>query len=183
MGTEDPEETTDRITQAIESFDPENTMLKAYLGLRYKNMGLRGVFSLEASLIEIVNDVLDGLFSPGTTVVLRVPNTKVDNSVMKWITMYYSIYTGIKTHVTTYNGLVQSISAKDSIVDMLIHAPFIAMRYPEFVNNATWALATVLEIIEEKRNVLIVTSDWELSKNVLGQFIVSSLEQNGLVIV
>ena len=173
------------ITKMLDDVPTESYGLRSFLKQR-KNQVDRHTESLSDAALAIPEHrmtVLHSIYVAAvdgeSAAVVVVPDAVEAMFIANWMHIIYALTFGGVTYDVTYNTLAQEVRDNSRNIPMYQKNPFLIILFPELVSNAGWLQATLLDLIQTKRHVLILTADPDKMKNAFGELIIKTLNKMG----
>jgi hypothetical protein len=97
-------------------------------------------------------------------------------SVAKWLAIAYACTKEKRAIHTSYSDLVDSIRSGSELADLARQRTFLILLFPEMVQNADWARAKVLDMLLQKKHVVVMTMNPRDAGAVLGEIIIKTIQ-------
>ena len=173
------------IEDMFEGLDHENMRLVEYLSIHCRGYTASAAKQLSEYHLNVLSEIDDIFLHNDTPIaLLNTADGMLSFLVRKWIQVIYALRYEITAVHTTYSQFVAAVKAyDDTLVNRVVRAPFLILEYPELVSNADWARGKLLDAVQLKRNMLIVTSDFEKTKQVFGEVVSHTVNSMGVSVV
>jgi len=173
------------IVDLFKNLDKDNKKLREYLSINCRKYTIAEARKLSEYHLNVIRRIDDILCNPATPVaLLNTADGMLSFRVRQWVQVVYALRHEIVTVYISYSQFVAAVKAyEDDLVDRVIKAPFLILEYPELVTNADWARGKLLDAVQNKKNMLIVTSDFSKVKKIFGDVVANTLNSMGIAIV
>ncbi len=131
---------------------------------------------LRQAVVDITRKVIDENW-----VVVEDKNPANAFTISKWVAAVFACTIEKRAVIASYNKIVDEARKGSEFPALCQRAPFLILQYPEMVKQADWMLGRMLDILVDKKNLLIFTEDRMLLEDALGPAITNmiSAKTNG----
>jgi len=172
------------IVDLFRNVDKDNKKLTEYLTVQCRRYNVKKAQKISDYYLHILTEIY-GIFESGTTIaLLNTADGVMSHAIRQWLMVIYAIRYEMSTTYISYSQFVGAVkNHEDDLIESLTKAPFLILEYPELVSNADWARGKLMDVIRDKKNMLIVTSNFDRAKKVFGDVVASTVNSIGVAIV
>lgn len=96
--------------------------------------------------------------------------------IARWTVIAYACTKEMRAVYASYTDIVDSIRSDGELADAARRTPFLIVLFPELVQNADWATAKFLDMIIQKKNVVIMTTNPKKLGKIFGDVVMQTIE-------